>query len=142
MSRWVILVAVLLAFAAAAAASDKQIRKVSTLPTSPASGQQMFNEYCAVCHGKDGKGAGPAASALKKMPSDLTELAAHNNGKFPERRVFYLIQGDSDTVAHGSKDMPVWGTAFRSFQFDGDPSADVERRVSVLNNYIASLQEK
>jgi len=140
MSRWVMLVAVLLAFAAAAAASDKQIRKVSTLPTSPASGQQMFNEYCAVCHGKDGKGAGPAASALKKMPSDLTELAAHNNGKFPERRVFYLIQGDSDTVAHGSKDMPVWGSIFQSMS--GGSTAEVQMRITNLVKYIQGLQAK
>src|SRR5579872_2262500 len=97
MSRWLISVAVLLAFALGASASDSTIKKVSTLPTSPASGQQMYNEYCAVCHGKDGKGSGPAAPGLTKVPSDLTLLTAHNNGKYPDRKVFYIIQGDSDT---------------------------------------------
>src|SRR4029077_8719707 len=43
--------------------------------TSPASGKEMFNAYCAVCHGKDGKARAPAASALKKAPADLTRLS-------------------------------------------------------------------
>ena len=35
------------------------------------SGKQMFSSYCAVCHGADAKGNGPAASALKTPPADL-----------------------------------------------------------------------
>ncbi|MBZ5572099.1 MAG: cytochrome c [Acidobacteriia bacterium] len=48
---------------------------------SPASGQQMYSAYCAVCHGNDGKGGGPAAEALKVPPPDLTVLARKNGGK-------------------------------------------------------------
>jgi len=140
MSRWVIVVAVLLAFALGAAASDKTIKKVTTVPTSPASGQQMYNEYCAVCHGRDGKSGGPAAPALTKMPADLTLLAAHNKGKFPDRKVFYIIQGDSDTVAHGSKDMPVWGSIFQGMS--GGSPAEVQMRITNLVGYIKELQAK
>ena len=43
--------------------------------TSPTDGKQMYTSYCAPCHGVDGKGNGPAASALKARPTDLTELA-------------------------------------------------------------------
>ena len=51
--------------------------------TSPVSGEQMFNAYCAVCHGKDGKGNGPAATALKTPPPDLSTLAQSHGGKYP-----------------------------------------------------------
>jgi mono/diheme cytochrome c family protein len=52
-----------------------EIKHASAGRTSPASGQEMFVNYCAACHGKDGKGDGPAAPALKVAPADLTALA-------------------------------------------------------------------
>jgi cytochrome c oxidase cbb3-type subunit 3 len=37
-------------------------------------GKRLFNSYCAICHGPDGKGAGPLASKLKSKnpPANLT----------------------------------------------------------------------
>ena len=35
--------------------------------TSPVSGEQMFNAYCAVCHGKDGKGTAPLPLHSKRL---------------------------------------------------------------------------
>ncbi len=64
-------------------APQKVIKHVPVKPTSAASGQEMYNSYCAVCHGKDGKGNGPAAEALKVPPTDLTSLAKNNGGKYP-----------------------------------------------------------
>jgi mono/diheme cytochrome c family protein len=49
-----------------AAAQNTKVEKVPVTPTNPASGKEMFDTYCAVCHGTDGKGSGPAAPALKK----------------------------------------------------------------------------
>ena len=43
--------------------------------------------YCATCHGRDGKGNGPVAAALKVVPPDLTRLARDNGGAFPRKRV-------------------------------------------------------
>ena len=57
-------------------------------PTSPASAQEMYTAYCAVCHGKDGKGNGPAAEALKVPPPDLTILARKNENNYPYDRVW------------------------------------------------------
>ena len=37
-------------------------------------GRDLFEFYCATCHGRDGKGAGPVAGALKTRPADLTAL--------------------------------------------------------------------
>jgi mono/diheme cytochrome c family protein len=35
-------------------------------------GQQIFNDKCAMCHGQDGKGNGPASSAFSPSPADFT----------------------------------------------------------------------
>ena len=74
----------------------------------------MFNNYCAVCHGKDGKGGGPAASALKTPPADLTTLAQKNGGKYPSAHISSVIRGQASMPSHGSQDMPVWGPLFSS----------------------------
>src|SRR5690242_7166046 len=55
-----------------------------TLPTNYVpSGRTMYKQYCAVCHGEEGKGQGPFASTLKVPPADLTALAKRHGGKFP-----------------------------------------------------------
>jgi mono/diheme cytochrome c family protein len=107
--------------------------------TDPTSGVQMYRVHCAVCHGVDGKGNGPAAPALKQPPSDLTQLSKKNGGKFPDFRVANVIEGDSVLPVHGSREMPIWGDVFRSIQRD-DPV--VKLRVHNLTQYIASLQQK
>src|SRR5271156_2181094 len=86
---------------------QKVIQHATIQPTSAASGKEMYTTYCAVCHGADGKGGGPAASALKTPPADLTTLSKNNGGKFPAMKVTSAIRGDSGLPAHGSKEMPV-----------------------------------
>ena len=61
---------------------------------------------------KDGKGNGPAASALKVPPPDLTVLSKNNKGSYPSLKVSAIIRGEQPLPAHGSKDMPVWGSLF------------------------------
>ena len=53
--------------------------------TSARSGKEMFQAYCASCHGADAKGDGPAAAALKSKPANLTELAKNNGGGMGSR---------------------------------------------------------
>jgi hypothetical protein len=38
----------------------------------PASADQVFSTRCSVCHGQDGKGAGPASATLNPKPRDYT----------------------------------------------------------------------
>lgn len=118
----------------------QKVKRTTLVPTSATSGQQMYNEYCAVCHGTDAKGKGPAAGAMKTMPTDLTAMSSQNAGKFPENKVYGAIRGDVDTPAHGSKDMPVWGSVFQEMAHGN--SAEVQLRISNLTHYIASLQAK
>jgi mono/diheme cytochrome c family protein len=117
-----------------------QIKHVPMKPTSAASGQEMYANYCAVCHGKDGKGAGPAAAALKTAPTDLTTLAKLNGGKYPTAHVATIIRGEADVPAHGSKDMPVWGPLFLNASQGHE--AQVQQRISNLTEYVESLQAK
>ena len=46
------------------------------------SGQTMFRQYCATCHGSDAMGHGPLSAFLKVPPSDLTVLARQHGGSF------------------------------------------------------------
>jgi mono/diheme cytochrome c family protein len=119
---------------------EKQIKKETVAPTSPASGEQMYKEYCAVCHGKDGKGDGPAASELKVPPPDLTDLTKRNDGKFPADHIASVLRFGTKAPAHGTADMPVWGPLFQSL--NRQSSAVVSQRIANLTNYIKSLQTK
>lgn len=116
------------------------VKHVPIKSTSPVSGHEMYTAYCAVCHGVDGKGGGPAASALKVPPPDLTLLSKSNGGKFPSDKVSAVLTGAAALPAHGSKDMPVWGQLF--WTMSHGESAEVQLRVRNLTKYIGSLQEK
>lgn len=127
----------LLAFGSLAA---QQIKRVPVQPTLAGDGKAMFKEYCATCHGVEGKGNGPAMDATKKRPADLTQLTRKNGGTFPEVHVMNYITGEDVVAAHGSRDMPVWGTLFRSLNPDNNTEAKI--RVAVLADYIKTLQAK
>lgn len=124
----------------AAPSQEKVIKHVPVKQTNAASGKEMYASYCAVCHGTDGKGNGPAASALKVPPNDLTLLAEKSGGKYPSLHVSSVLRGEADTPAHGSKDMPVWGPLFRHMSQGHD--AEVQQRIANLTQYIESIQKK
>lgn len=124
------------------AQTTTQIQKVPISPTSANSGKQMYNSYCATCHGLDGKGNGPAAMELKQQPTDLTALSRNNGGKFPDAHVYSVLQFGVETPAHGSKEMPVWGPALRSLTNGSSAARMVEQqRISNLTNYLRTLQQ-
>lgn len=142
--RYLTAFSALLLAACVAGAQEKPapvVKKVPIKQTSPTSGKEMFTQYCAVCHGTDGKGAGPAAPALKTAPADLTTLAKRSEGgKFPRDRVATLLKSGTGPSAHGSSDMPIWGSLFKSL----DPMHDsvVQQRIKNLNDYLVSIQAK
>jgi mono/diheme cytochrome c family protein len=140
--RSVLLLTVVLGLITFAGGQDQQteIKHTTAAPTSPASGKQMFMAYCASCHGKDAKGDGPAAGALKLAPADLTALASKNGGKYPAAKVTSVLNGQANLAAHGNKEMPVWGPIF--FRISQGHESEVQMRIANLNHYIESLQTK
>jgi mono/diheme cytochrome c family protein len=112
-----------------------------SLVISSMSGRDLFEFYCGACHGRDGKGGGPAVPALKVPPPNLTTIAARNGGTFPQAPVESFVTGDQDhvTPAYDSKDMPVWGPIFRAL----DPNDTMNKvRVANIVRYIESIQVK
>ena len=122
-------------------AAQQTIRENPPLVIDSLYGPDVFAFYCAPCHGRDGKGSGPVAVALKTRPPDLTQIAGRHGGIFPTRRVEnYVTNGDVKPIpAHGTADMPVWGPTFRSL----DPSdSRVRVRIANLVAYLESIQAK
>lgn len=76
----------------------------------PPSGREMYLTYCASCHGVNGRGGGPVASALVVEPTDLTRLEAR--GEFDEGDIMRVIDGRRRVDGHGTREMPVWGAVF------------------------------
>ena len=108
-------------------------------------GGELYLELCAVCHGTSGKGDGPAAAALAKPVADLSALAANNDGTFPFKQVEKSITGESQAVAHGPVDMPVWGQRFEELRPDWKQSrrkALARQRIYNLTLHIETLQVK
>jgi mono/diheme cytochrome c family protein len=123
------------------AVAQTQVKKVPAKRTSAASGEEMYKEYCASCHGLSGKGDGPAAPAMKTPPADLTTLSARNGGQFPDLKVAQALKAGPQIPAHGSEEMPVWGRIFR--QMSTAPNApEVQLRIYNLTEYLKTLQAK
>lgn len=117
-----------------------EVKHVPIADVPANSGKAMFQNYCAVCHGSDAKGNGPAAPALKTPPTDLTVLAQRNGGKYPSAHIASVIRGQAITPSHGSQDMPIWGPLFSSISQGHD--AQIQQRTTNLVAYIESLQAK
>ncbi len=117
-------------------------QKATTKAPAPsvASGQKLYLAHCASCHGADGKGSGPAATALKVPPPDLTTLAKRNKGNFPREHVQKTISGEDVMSAHGSREMPVWGPVFLGLS--GENEAVATSDIDSVTKYIQSIQAK
>ena len=118
-------------------------------PTYMPSGQEMYMQYCASCHGADAKGHGPAAVSLKTLPSDLTTLSRRRMGRFPYEYVTNILRfgptmisgsPDHPPYAHGSSEMPTWGPIFEVIVKNDERA--VQQRIKSLCDYLASVQEK
>ena len=82
--------------------SRTPVKTVPITRSDPSSGKQMFKDYCAACHGMDGKGNGPATEFLKAPPPDLTTMAKRNDGKFPESKFATILRFGTSAHPHGN----------------------------------------
>jgi mono/diheme cytochrome c family protein len=132
--------AVVLVATATAANQPKDKVSIQVGKTSATNGKQMFASYCAPCHGVDGRGHGPTASALRAQPTDLTVLSKNNHGKFPDSHVVTVLQFGSEIPSHGSQEMPVWGPILTNMN-RYNPQ-DKQLRISNLSRYLETIQVK
>ncbi|HWA94704.1 MAG TPA: c-type cytochrome [Terracidiphilus sp.] len=109
-------------------------------PTSATNGKQMYANYCASCHGMDGKGQGPVASVLTTAPTNLTFLSKKNDGKFPDTHIAAILEFGIETPAHGNAEMPVWGPILG--KMNRANSQERQLRISNLCRYLESIQAK
>ena len=126
-------------FCFAASAQQKTIKTVRPAATSSLDGKSLFQEFCAVCHGKDAKGGGPAASALKTQPGDLTLISRNNKGNFPDTKILAILKGEQSIAAHGNADMPTWGKTFGDMNVNPNVG---QGRMHALVMYLQDIQAK
>jgi len=104
-------------------------------------GEKHFARYCASCHGLDGHGDGPAATALGKPPADLTRIAARRAGVFPAGEIASIIDGRFELPAHGSRDMPIWGRRLAEPIAEDAQGEEVARGlIDLLVDYLQTIQ--
>jgi len=111
-------------------------------------GQKEFNAGCAACHGSTGTGDAPFATLLKARVPDLTVLSKNNGGVFPAARVYEIIDGRQQVLAHGSREMPIWGQIYKGQgapsydDFPYSPEAFARGRILLLIDYLYRIQAK
>ena len=77
-------------------ADAKKANPVKSSPESISSGKALWNQHCASCHGKTGKGDGTKAAQLKTQPEDLSSATIQSQ---PDGSLFYK-------TSVGREDMP------------------------------------
>lgn len=104
------------------------------------SGSQLFQRFCASCHGPLGYGDGPVAASLKVVLPDLTELSKRSGGRFPADRVREIVDGRAVLPAHGTRPMPVWGYELEAQMPDQSGRDTAQGLIDRLVMHLQSIQ--
>ena len=94
---------------------------VMAKPPAAFEGQRLFVSYCQLCHGEDGRGAGPLARKMKINPVDLTKTIRSRSDTILKK----IITGQGRQTITGrdrhnviSEAMPEWKNVFSDHQID------------------------
>jgi len=138
--RWSMLLLCLVLLPAVLLPAAQKQDKTTSAERNTIEGAKIFRYHCAACHGADGRGHGPAAVALKHPVPDLTLISQKSSGKFPYQRVKGIIEGtEPGPLAHGDREMPIWGPIFHEVESDQDWG---EVRLDAITKYMESIQQK
>lgn len=109
------------------------------------SGQRLYQDGCATCHGAAAMGEGPLAEFMSVRVPNLQELSKNNDGVFPMLDVIQIIDGRTGVRAHGSG-MPVWGSQFKAEVLEdaGIYGSEIYARGKILSlaYYLESIQSE
>lgn len=105
------------------------------------SGKELYESYCASCHGTSGRGDGPVSKSLTVEVPDITRYPQRHGEFFGREYLERIIDGRHVIAAHGTRTMPVWGEAFSKARL-GDPDAERATRLQIsrLADYVRELQ--
>ena len=130
--------------------SEARAGKTETNEDQVKMGSADYQNFCAACHGMDARGNGPVAMELKIAPPSLRKLAARRNGVFDVNEVVKIIDGRDMPRAHGTPEMPIWGSLFRFVaELSGilqsdieDSEKDAQNHIVAIAKYLETIQEK
>jgi mono/diheme cytochrome c family protein len=104
-------------------------------------GRATFMQYCTSCHGVNGRGGGSLADSLGKEVPDLTLISSRYEGVFPSEYVLRTIDGRQEFLAHGTRQMPIWGNIWRPGEEDThEAEIATQRTLNGLLHYLESIQ--
>lgn len=107
-------------------------------------GHDLYQQFCATCHGTDGRTPGAVGVDLAIPPADLTLLAYRNGGVFPTMQVVMRIDGRSEDVNH-SVAMPIYGEFFEGeaamIKSESGQPIVLSAPIADLVTFIEALQE-
>jgi len=83
-------VVAILLFVGAVNAMEEQIREQPIDKSAATPGRAIYAQFCAVCHGDQGKGDGPAGANLAVKPLDLTVHALQHDEEY---RIAAIMRG-------------------------------------------------
>jgi hypothetical protein len=113
-------------------------------------GEREYMNSCAQCHGREGGGDGPLAGYLSVEIPDLRTLQRDNDGVFPFRRLYEVIDGRAEVAGHGTGEMPAWGRRYDAEAPEwlgemfapADREAFVRGRILALIEHVSAFQEE
>jgi mono/diheme cytochrome c family protein len=131
MTRWMITLLGLVLLSTASISSADEVSE----------GKASYLRICAACHGVKADGNGPAAPAFTTRASDLRFLSARYGNPLPQDQIARFIDGRADVIAHGPRDMPVWGDKVWKYPEGQANQRQVAPRVAALIAYLQSIQK-
>ncbi len=104
-------------------------------------GRSHYIRYCASCHGPTGDGHGPVAPVLRDPPTDLRRLGERYGRPLPVEQVARFIDGSESVVAHGNREMPVWGERFVEVDAEGNVhDSKMRAKIAKIVTFLSSIQ--
>jgi hypothetical protein len=80
---------------------------------------------------------------LNEKPKDLTRIAERHGGKFPSAALVRIVDGRDVAIAHGTREMPVWGKRFGEAVEPGTAAETVRRGTAqLIVDYLSGIQAK